>query len=399
LRENSATGMGTANAGAASAANDLSTIFNNPAGMTRLSGNQAEAVATMIYPSVHFHGTGTAGGGDGGDPGGANLAPALYAMYDISPDWKAGLAVTTPFGLKTRYNSDWVGRYLGINTSILALDVNPNVAYKVNDWISVGAGFSAQYLRTDQDKALDLTALSGGLVTTDARARVLGSSVGWGYNLGILLEPLKGTNVGLAYRSRVEHTIEGDEIFYAPDGVPLGLLGLNNGPVRASLTLPDNATLSVTQAVTPNLSVMSDLQWTHWSTIDFLRVSPTGPTAVPDSTQFGFQDTIFVAVGAAYKLTEGWTLRAGASYDQSPVRREFRTVRLPDNDEVALAFGATYEFSDAFRIDFGYVHKFVFDAGMNDSINAVATGNGGDTISGKFDVKADEVSIAARLRF
>jgi long-chain fatty acid transport protein len=220
---------------------------------------------------------------------------------------------------------------------------------------------------------------------------VKGDSVAWGYNLGLLVEPVQGTRVGVTYRSRMEHTVEGSELFYGT-GALAGLSALNS-TARASLTLPDNAVLSVTQVVTPRLTIMSDLQWTHWSTFDALRIEAFAPSV----TEFGFRDTIFYSLGASYKLTEGWTLRAGASYDQSPVRREFRTVRLPDNDEVSLAFGASYEFSDAFRVDFGYVHKFVFDAGMNDSINARdAFGN---SISGTYDVKAEEVSIAGRLRF
>jgi long-chain fatty acid transport protein len=381
LRENSATGMGTAFAGAASAATDASTIFNNPAGMTKLSGHQAEAVASVVYPSIHFQGTGTAGGGDGGDAGGFNLIPALYAMYDISPDWKAGLAVTTPFGLKTRYNSDWVGRYLGINTSVMTVDVNPNVAYKVNDWLSVGGGFSAQYLRTDLDKAVDLSLFG----LPDGRARVKGDDVAWGYNLGFLFEPVEGTRVGVTYRSRMEHTVDGHEIFY---GVPVA-----NSEAKTSLTLPDSVTVSLTQAVTPRLSVMSDVQWTHWSTFDTLNID----AVVPDSTKFGFRDTFFVSVGASYKLTEGWTLRGGVAYDQTPVRPEFRTVRLPDNDEIFVSVGASYAFSDAFSVDIGYVHKFLPDASMTDSINAVAPN--GTSIAGSFDVKADEVSIAGRLRF
>jgi long-chain fatty acid transport protein len=393
LRENSATGMGTAHAGSASAANDPSTIFNNPAGMTRLSGNQVEAVASVIYPSIHFHGTGTAGGGDGGDAGGANVVPAFYAMYDISPDWKAGLAVTTPFGLKTRYNGDWVGRYLGINTSVLALDVNPNLAYKVNDWFSVGGGFSAQYLRADLDNAVPAAAFNA--TGADARDRVKGDSVAWGYNLGVLVEPLQGTRVGVTYRSRMEHSLDGNELFYGT-GALAGLSALNSA-ARASLTLPDNAVLSVTQAVTSRLTIMSDLQWTHWSTFDALRIE----AGVPSVTEFQFKDTMFYSLGAAYKLTDGWTLRAGAAYDESPVRREFRSVRLPDNDEILLSFGATYEFSDAFRVDIGYTHRFLPDAGMNDSVNAVSTAGGVTTssISGKYDVKADEISIAGRLRF
>jgi long-chain fatty acid transport protein len=399
LRENSATGLGTAFAGAASSASDVSTIFNNPAGMTKLPGSEAGAVLTVIYPSIHFRGTGTAGGGDGGDAGGANLVPALYAMYEVSPDWKVGLAVTSPFGLKTRYNSDWVGRYLGINTSLKTIDVNPNVAYRVNDWFSVGGGFSAQYLKADEDKAIDFSVLGA----PDGRARTIADGVGWGYNLGFLLEPRQGTRVGLTYRSRIENTLDGHEVFYGvPAGLPGGLASaFTNASAELSLTLPDNAIISATHKVTSALTVMSDVQWTHWSTFDDVRIVPTGTNGAPDFTHVGFRDTVFVSLGASYRLSGGWTLRGGVAYDQSPVRREFRTVRVPDDDEIIISVGASYEFGDSFRVDIGYIHRFINDAGMNDSINASAatSGNGASRIFGSFDVKADELSIAARLKF
>jgi long-chain fatty acid transport protein len=146
IRENSASALGNAFAGAAAASEDPSIIANNPAGMMGLSGNQVSGDIGIIIPSAVFSGMGLTAarqpisGGNGGDAGGAQPVPAAYALYDASPDLKLGLALTAPFGLQTQYESDWVGRYQAIRSDIATININPNVAYRVSDWLSVGGG-------------------------------------------------------------------------------------------------------------------------------------------------------------------------------------------------------------------------------------------------------------------
>src|SRR6266478_9873132 len=138
LRENSASALGNAFAGAAASAEDPSIIANNPAGMTELSGNQVSGDISIVVPSGVFSGLGLTatrqpiGGGDGGDAGSAQPVPAVYGFYDASPDLKFGLAISAPFGLKTQYDDGWVGRYQAIKSDIETININPNVAYRVS---------------------------------------------------------------------------------------------------------------------------------------------------------------------------------------------------------------------------------------------------------------------------
>ena len=154
IRENSTSALGNAFAGAAASTEDPSIIANNPAGMTGLSGNQASGDMSIIIPSAVFAGTGLTtarqmiSGGNGGDAGSARPVPAAYGLYDVSPDLKFGLAITAPFGLKTQYNSDWVGRYQAIKSDLETININPNVAYRVFDWLSVGGGPTIQHTHT-----------------------------------------------------------------------------------------------------------------------------------------------------------------------------------------------------------------------------------------------------------
>src|SRR5262249_38276195 len=146
LRENSTSALGNAFAGAAASTEDPSIIANNPAGMIGLSGNQVSGDLSIVIPSTVFSGTAVSAtrqaisGGNGGDAGSAQPVPAVYGVYDASSDLKFGLAISAPFGLKTQYDSGWVGRYQAIKSDIETININPNVAYRVADWLSLGGG-------------------------------------------------------------------------------------------------------------------------------------------------------------------------------------------------------------------------------------------------------------------
>lgn len=408
LREDSAAQMGTAFAGAGSAADDLSTIFFNPAGMTRLSpGNQAEVAGTAIKPTIRFQGTGSGllgptGGSDGGDGGTVVFVPAFFGFIDATPDLKFGLAVTAPFGLKTQYENGWVGRYLGQNSVVDAIDINPNVAYKLTQQWSIGAGVSAQRFHGDLDQRINsnvlcaATALCTPGTVGDGFGRFSGDSWGFGYNLGVHYEPVDGTRLGLAYRSRIEQRLSGTVDFTVP--TPLTVVpSLAGGPGHAAVTTPDNVLFSVTHAISPQFTVMSDIQWTNWSTVQSLTVSRDATGAPVSRTDFNFHNTIFASVGGVYKLTDKWTLRGGLGFDQTPVRNEFRTVRLPDEDRYIASVGFSWNVTDAIRVDASYLHFFLPEASITGSVNA--TSPTGDTLTGNFKVHADEVGVTVRFRF
>jgi long-chain fatty acid transport protein len=410
IRENSAAAIGTAFAGSGSLAEDASTIFSNPAGMTRLSGNRGEVAGTVILPSIQFKGSGRSlggavpsGGSNEADAGRTAVVPAAYALMDLSPDWKAGLAVTAPFGLTTEYPSDWAGRYLGLDTKLATINVNPNIAYRVNRWLSIAAGVSAQHLDADLSLAINSSALVpaglGGPLPPnspgfpDGLARLTGSDWGWGYNFGALLEPAPGTRIGLTYRSRVRHNVEGNVNFSMPAALAASF---PNSPIKSSITVPDSATLSLTHALGPHLTIVSDIEWTGWSSFKTLSVTRSSGASVL-STPENFRDTYFVSLGVIYRPDDRWSYRAGIAYDQSPVRDLYRTVRLPDGDRRILGLGLGYRLGDAFRLDVGYAHYFIPHADISQSVNSTSATK--DVLTGGYRLSADEISLSARLRF
>jgi long-chain fatty acid transport protein len=428
IRENSAEALGTAFAGNASSATFLSTIFNNPAGMTEFTGDRAQIDASLILPSSRFEGgatetcahcnpltgfttPGTApiSGAGSGNAGQAAFVPAGYILHSFSEDLKVGLAMTVPFGLATVYPQNWVGRYFGIRSALQTLDFNPNVAYRVNPWLSVGAGVSAQYMSADLTQAIDQNAIAGAPPQPfgpfpDGRLRVHGDNWGWGFNGGVLLKPMPGTNIGLTYRSKVRHTIEGSADFTGIS-FPLSLNPLlQSSNARATIVTPDSADLSITQQITDQLRVAMDLQWTDWSVFKSLGVLRTSGVLsnrnLSAPTPENFRNSWFVSVGGTYNYDEHWTFRAGVAYDETPVRSTNITVRLPDSDRFWLAFGAGYKFSDGFSVDLGVAHIFMRDASISSSVNSTLLQPGGiDKISGKYTNQIDLISLQTRFRF
>ena len=355
LIEESASGLGNAFAGGAASAEDASTVFFNPAGMTRLSGSQLSLVLHAIKPTAEFSNTASVAaagrplGGNGGDAGSWALVPNFYYVTALSPKLRVGLGISSPFGLKTEYDPSWMGRFQAIKSDLKTININPSVAYKINDQLSLGAGLNAQYISAELTNAVNLGVAEG-------QARVKGDDWSYGYNLGLLYELTPATRFGLAYRSDVRHKLEGDVTF---TGVPAP-----NGPISAEITLPEIVSLSAFHQINPQWSLMGDVSWTRWSRFQELRiVRNTG--ALVALTQENWDDTYRYAVGASYQQSKQLKLRGGIAYDQSPVSDATRTARIPDADRTWLTVGASYQLSASGTIDLGYAHIFVANAAIN----------------------------------
>ena len=347
LIEQSASGLGNAFAGGAAGAEDASTVFFNPAGMSRLSGKQVVFSGHVIKPSVKFSGTGASGTDMGGDAGSAAFVPNAYFAMEVRPDLKVGLGVNAPFGLQTQYDAAWVGRYHAIKSKIETVNVNPAIAYQVNDALSIGAGLDYQHISgelSNYDDVLGTTVVKG---TDNA----------WGYNLGVLYNFNPNARIGVAYRSAISYTLNGDITSALP---------LANTPVSLDLKLPGMLSVSGFHQLNDQWDFMADVSWTGWSTFKQIKVV-NNSGAVVSSTIENWKDTVRVSVGATHHYNQQWLSRFGLAYDQSPVPEAYRTARIPDNNRTWLALGGQYKPSMASAIDFGYAHLFVGDSTVNDA--------------------------------
>lgn len=370
LIEQSGSGLGNAYAGGAASAEDASTVFYNPAGMSRLQGRQAVVALHAIKPSMKFSDTGSAAasgqalGGNGGDAGDLALVPNFYYVMDINSQLKFGLGINAPFGLKTDYDADWAGRFQALKSEVKTINVNPSVSYKVNEIITVGLGINYQKMDAELTNSQQL---GGGAV---GAAKMEGSDNAWGYNLGALFQVSPETRLGLAYRSSIDYKLSGNlQITNASGAV------VQNPSITADLKTPDSFSLSGVKQIDSKWDVMADITWTGWSKFKELRVvnSSTGATAA--LTDENWEDTYRVSLGVNHRYNERWMARGGVAFDQSPVPDANRTARIPDNDRTWLSLGGQYKPSKESAVDFGYAHLFVKDATIADRQAAAGKGD------------------------
>ena len=411
LEQQSVSNMGYAFAGGAASAEDASTIFWNPAGMTRLPRRQAVLGLNAIYGDARFNDQGTTSpagpafpitGGNGGNPVGLNWVPNLYFATDIGTGVKAGIGINSPFGLKTKYPSDWMGRYHAIDSVLKSLNINPSLAWKVGDGLSLGAGIDFQYFDATLSNAIDYGAAcfavfgpaacaGAGIApqSKDGIAKVSGDSWGMGWNAGVLFELSPAARLGVGYRSSIRHEIKGRATFDNPALAPAFAAltaGAQDTGARSTLKTPDSLSVSLYGDVTPKWSLLADFTWTRWSRFNELRVR--FDNGAPDAvTPENWRNTMRISLGAGYRLDGRWTLRGGMAYENSPVRDEFRTPRIPDNAHTLLGLGANCKFSQADSLDIAYMHAFVKDAPVD------VTAPGAGTLSGTYKVSADVLSL------
>lgn len=406
LLEQNASGIGNAYAGSAALADNASTIFFNPAGMTQLTGVNVSAGVTAIRPSFRFDNNGSVGpgglplGGDqGGDAGSWGFVPNAYISWQLNPDWYLGLGVGAPFGLMTEYEDGWIGRFHSQEFSIESVNINPSVAYKVNERLSIGAGISWMQLDAQYRRAaapVVLPAALGGRYLGDVNAKLNMKGDAWGWNLGLLYQLTPSTRIGLSYRSKIKLDADGTTRFSRDPRIPAAIPVPVPGPVHASTSveLPDTAVLSVVHDLNPRWQILADVSWTGWSSIPSLDIDNGNP-ALNDNLDLRFRDTWRVALGAHYKVNPRWTLKGGLAWDQSPVHEaRYRPTSLPDSDRYWVSIGAQYHFNERTSVDIGYAHLFVKSTSI-DNDSAASKG----TVRGDYRSDANLLGVQVSHRF
>jgi len=367
LWEQNASGLGTAYAGSAAVADNASTVFFNPAGMTQLPGIQLSAGVAGVGPSYKFRNDGSTGpllgrSGNGGDAGSWAAVPNAYVSWQLTPDLFLGLGISAPFGLATEYeDKNWVGRLQSIKSEITTVNYNPSIAYRVNDKVALGFGVNYQTIDAE---------------LTSTGSRLAGDDSAWGWNAGALFTLSPAMRVGISYRSAIDYTLEGKA----------------NGtlPIKADVKLPDTFILSVWQQISDRWEAMGDLSYTRWDTLQSLNVINRNSGARLASETFNYDNAWRFAWGAAYKSSDILKLKFGIAYDRTPVSDADRSARVPDNDRLWFSLGGQWNTGKTGRIDLGYAYLYVKDPSIAQTKGIAGTSN---TLRGSYDVSAHIVGL------
>jgi long-chain fatty acid transport protein len=335
LWQQNAAGLGVAYAGSAAVADNASALYYNPAAMTRLPGIQVSFGGVMAWQDYDFTGANNTGSDDPGVWLGAGNA---YASWQITPDLALGFGASAPFLLATEYRSNWAGAQQAIWSQAKSTNLNPALAYRLGDKVSLGLGVNYQTLDVE--------------MTRLGAPSYKGDSGAWGWNAGALFELSPAMRVGVSYRSSLTHDLD------------------NNGP---SVRLPDTGIVSVWQQLSDRWEAMGDLSYTRWG-----RTQSLG--APGESVDF--DNAWRLAWGAAYKASDAWKIKFGLAYDRSPTRHvQQRVARMPDADSYWLSVGAQWNAGRWGRIDAGYSYIIMRDAPID------STGNG-IRLQGNYDNSA-----------
>lgn len=425
LIEVNATGQGNAYAGASAYTNDASTIFFNPAGMMLLEQDQIVLASHLIMPSSDFSNDGSRaadvlGGapltGDEDDGGYNAIVPNFYWVRQIDESMKFGLGVNAPFGLATKYDDDWVGRYHGVVSDLKTINFNPSLGYRVNEQLSVGGGIDILLADVDLSSAIDFGAICVASLGPAACAG-LGAlpqgedgfvefeadnfdDLALGFNFGLMYEVSNRTRIGISYRSEIEIEVEGDGDFTVPSSTAFVMssnLFIDSG-VSADVTLPQSLSFSVAHQ-SGKITYLADITWTGWSSFDELRIVYDNPDQPDSVTTEDWDDTFRYSFGIDYQYNDRMILRTGIAYDETPVPSpERRTPRLPGSDRTWLSFGMSYLYSEQLSFDLGYSHLFIDDAEIeNEFESSVPTLAA--TLVGDYEASVDILSAQLNWKY
>jgi long-chain fatty acid transport protein len=417
--------QGSSWAGIAAGGASISSMFWNPATITQAGlGLTAEAAGTIDSPHATITpllatsptGVGLTPLGSSGDLfDKATFVPSFYAVYGLTNSLSFGLAVNSPFGLKTQpQNPLWSGMFYAEESNVKTIDATPTVAWKVNNWLSVGGGVQIQYLTVRLDSAFPGSGVTGPFPFlapfSPDQLDLRGNSWAVGYTAGATITPTSWTTIGVGYRSGLDQRTHGDLFrpgFVTPVAVPgLGLIPFALPAVStnfsATVPLPGAVTASIRQKITNSVTLLGTVEWTNWSRLNTVPVvTPVALPGVPTQLSFGWRDSWLVSGGLEYQYNRYLALRTGIAWDQSPITDQTRSPRLPDTDRWWVSGGATYKYNEQLSFDLAYSHIFLRDASINLSpTSGNPTFNPGlGTFIANSSAWVDVFSVALRYRF
>ena len=361
---------GLAAAGYAARAQDASTAFTNPAGMTRLDGTQALVGGQLMWLNTQFSvGSDTSpglGSGDGGRAFGSNgYVPGggVFLTHRVSPDLALGFAVAGNFGSMLDYDDDWVGRYRVQDADLVGVSVVPSIAYRVNDRLSLGAGISGMYGMFDQRVAINNAVPSLG----DGRLEIDDDTWGWGANVGVLYEPTPGTRLGLTYTSEIDLDFRGPAQFSGIGPILTALLqsrGLLDARVDVGAKVPQQLMGSVYTEIDDRWALLGNVGWQDWSEFGEVEIgidNTQNPASL--TNPLSFDDTWHVALGAQYRANDQWKVNVGLAYDSGFQDGDDVSPLFPVNSAWRLGAGGEKQTSESFK--WGFTTALLYGGNMD----------------------------------
>jgi len=343
--------MGVAGAGANALADDASTSFHNAAGMTRIKGQELMGTAGVLNATVKFDPDDETPipGGDGGDAG--SPAPIIGGFYvhSLSDKWKLGANLITITGAVLDYDDDWTGRYLNTEVTLLSMTFYPSIAYRVNNWLSLGGGPQIMYANLEMK-------LKAPPPNGNGDVEIDGDDIAFGFGLGALVEISERTRFGVVYQSEIQPEFEGD--------VEIDPVGID-ASTDTEITLARFVRVAGYHELNNRWALLGTVGWEDWSAFDDVNISTgLGSRNIPRN----WKDTWKFAAGVHFRPVDKWLLQLGFSYDTSPVDSDDRTPDMPMDRQIRYATGVQYTWSQRLTTGAQFVYADYGRAKINNDL-------------------------------
>lgn len=416
----SASALGNANAGRGAMAEDASVVYYNPAAMTEF--DKKTVSGGLFFASIkgqlsNINVTNQSGDalvvGQGYDDGGDfvpdPIAPFVYYIHPINDNLSAGVGLFPSFGTHTRYSRKAVVGEFATATKLQAIDIQPAIAYQINDQLSIGAGIDVLLVSGELSKQSQSTTNGQGF---KARVVVKGDDQAVGFNLSTLWKPLATTRVGVSYHSATDVELKGEGDFITNQNGVWTLGGKEKGSVP--INLPQSLDVNVDHAVNDKLSLQASALWMDWSVFEKLDVvgSPGGEISEAVDSTPGFKeenliarvytnwvDTVTVSAGGTYQINDKLKARAGYMFDPDTAQSGSPAItRVPSADKHWLTAGATYEQSEKLSIDVGAGYILPVKANIKD-YETDAAGNVYKKAKVIADSEVNAIAVSAQVNY
>jgi long-chain fatty acid transport protein len=364
-----------ASAGWAARAQDASTLFKNPAGMSLLEGNQFQGGLQALYFQGSFSpSVASQGGGGGGNPVGILPGASGFYVHSLSHDFKIGFGVLSNFGLGVKYDGDWAGRYYVKDAVVAGVSFVPAASYRVNEKISVGGGLNILLAKMKYTSAVNNAGAS------DGELQVVDTTAGVGGQFGFLLEPQTHTRFGVTYYSPIKLNFSDDPSLTGLGPANEAIFGgLRNTRLDLGMTVPQRVMASAYHELTDRFAIMGNFGWDDWSEFGKVDVMLVSAATTSATAVINFQDTYHVAIGGQYRLNPDWLLNGGFAYDSSMIKEQDRSFSLPVGATYKFGAGAQWQYSPAIKLGFSYELTYIGDLPISQNRGPLA-----GRVSGEF---------------
>ncbi|MGD9182088.1 MAG: outer membrane protein transport protein [Desulfobacterales bacterium] len=345
--------MGVASAGSQAVASDASTAFHNPAGMTRIKGKELMLTGGALYSTVKFDKDADTpiDGGNGGDAGGPAPILGQFYVHSLSDRFKLGANLISITGAILDYDDDWTGRYLNTDVTLITVTLNPTLAYRVTDWLSIGGGPQIMYANLEMK-------LKAPPPNGTGEVKIDGDDIAFGYDVGALIELSEKTRLGIIYQSEIEPEFSGDVKFSG------GAVNADAG-TDTKITLARFIRASIYHELNNQWALLGSVGWEDWSAFKNINISTgQGSQKIPRN----WDDTYKFAVGVHFRPVEKWLLQLGFAYDTSPVDSKDRTPDMPIDRQIRYATGVQYQWNEDVSLGGQFVYADYGDAKIKNDL-------------------------------